>query len=273
MNLLPFISSSRGLVPASLTSLRDSAGASQLTPEQLERLRTALHPSCITTKRNPESQHPVLISIDNSLSMRGNAIDELNCALQNGFAPEMQSEPLLARSLLVGLVGFSRSANPAWKFLHPFAPPAEFRPATILAETGTPHCRRLTEVIPMLAQVTEAMRQAFEVPMRHAWYFDFTDGESMDMDFHQKAQHASHVVARDSGIECFFFGVGPKADMPYLRSLEQPGKPAQLLSSVGGWQQFFRWLYQSIRVASQSMVGDEIELPNWDGGEPFRVRT
>ncbi len=273
MNLLPFFSSSRGLVPASLPSLRDSAGASQLTPEQLERLRTALHPSCITNKRNPESQHPVLISIDNSLSMRGNAIDELNCGLRNEFVPEMQSEPLLARSLLVGLVGFGRSANPAWEFLHPFAPPAEFRPATIRADAGTPHCRRLSEVIPMLGQVTEAMRQAFEVSMRHAWYFDFTDGESMDMEFHQEAQHASRVIARDSGIECFFFGVGPNADMSYLRSLEQPGKPAQLLSGVGGWRQFFRWLYQSIRVASQSMVGDEIELTNLGGGEPFRVRT
>ena len=273
MNLLPFFSSSRGLVPVVQPSLRDSAGASQLTPDQLQRLKLALHPSCITNKRNPESQHPVLISIDNSLSMRGNAIDELNCALQNGFVPAMQREPLLARSLLVGLVGFSRYAKPAWEFLHPFAPPAEFRPATILAETNTPHCGRLAEVIPMLGQVTEAMRQTFEVPMRHAWYFDFTDGESMDLELHPKAQHASRVVARDCGIECFFFGVGPKADMPYLRSLEQPGKPAQLLSGVGGWQQFFCWLYQSIRVASQSMVGDEIELPKLGGDKPFRVRT
>lgn len=273
MNLLPFFSSSRGLVPAAQPSVRKCAGAGQLTPDQLQRLNSALHSSCITDKRNPESQHPVLISIDNSLSMRGTAIDELNCALQNGFVPEMQREPLLARSLLVGLVGFSRYANPAWEFLHPFAPPAEFRPATILAGTSTPHCGRLTEVIPMLAQVTEAMRQAFEVPMRHAWYFDFTDGESMDPELHQKAQHASRVVARDCGIECFFFGVGSGADMAYLRSLEQPGKPAQLLSGVGGWQQFFRWLYQSIRVTSQSMVGDEIELPNLGGGEPFRVRT
>lgn len=273
MNLIPFYSSSRDSTPRVSPTVRDTAGAGRLSPDQLQVLQRALHRSCVTPRRNPEPQHPVLVAIDDSMSMLGAAIDELNRALQDEFAPELAREPLLARSLLVGLVGFGRSPHCAFEFLHPFAPPAQFRPATIRAETGTPHCQRLAEVIPMLAQVTESMRLAFEVPMRHAWYFDFTDGESTDRHRHGEAQHASRVVARESGIECFFFGVGPHADMPYLRSLEQPGKPATRLAEVGGWRQFFRWLYLSIRAVSQSLVGDEVELPGLGGGASFRVRT
>lgn len=274
MNLLPFFSSSRNLAPKYLQTVRDSAGSCRLSPEELHILETALHQSCATAQRNPEPQHPVLLGIDNSGSMRGAPIEELNRAIQDSLVPELQQDPLLARSVVIGLVGFSNSAKPAFKFLHPFAPPAELRPPTIRAETGTPHCQRLTEVIPMLGQVSEAMRKAFEMPVRHAWYFDFTDCKTMDLEVYPQAQHASQVVAAESGIECFFFGVGPKADMTYLHTLEQPGKAARRLTSTGQWRQFFCWLYQSIRLASQSMVGDEIDLPDLGGGgESFRVRT
>ncbi len=273
MNLLPFFSSSRQLVPRGLPTVRDSVGSFRLSPAELRVLETALHRGFVTAQRNPEPAFPVVLGIDNSGSMQGIAIDELNRAIQDELVAELQQDPLLARPLAIGLVGFSSSANRAFEFLHPLAPPADFRPPTIVARTGTPHCQRLTEVIPMLGQVSEAMRKAFEVPVRHAWYFDFTDGEAMDLELHEQAQHASKVLAPESGIECFFFGVGPKANMAYLHTLEQPGKAARPLASIGQWRQFFRWLNQSIRLASRSMVGDEIELPDWDGGPSFRVRT
>jgi uncharacterized protein YegL len=247
---------------------------SRLTAEERHTLDVGLHLSFLTNERNPEPQHPVLLVVDDSLSMKGSPIDELNRAIQEELVPTMQNDPLIARSVVIGIAGFSRSGKRALEILHSFAPPAAFFPPHLKAETSTPHCQRLCEAISLLAALSEGMRKAFEVPVRHAWCFDFTDGQPGDLDLHGAAIRASRVVAIENNIECFFFGVGRQANLQYLRTLEQPGKEARHLGQAGDWRQFFRWLHQSIRLASQSMVGEEINLPDITGsGKPFRTRT
>jgi len=273
MNLLPR-SFSRALVPIRQSAITKLVDVSRLTAEERCTLEIGLHPAFATNQRNPEPQHIVLIEVDNSLSMAGAPIDEMNRAVQEEFIPTLQNDPLIACSIVIGVAGFSTSGSRALQILHPFSPPAVFRPPIIEAKSGTPHCQRTCEAIALVAALSEGMRKAFEIPVRHSWRFDFGDGQPGDLNHHDVAIHASRVLAAENNIECFYFGVGAHADMNYLHSLEQPGREARRLRDAGDWRQFFSWLYKSIRIASQSMVGEEIELPDITGGNrPFRTRA
>lgn len=231
-----------------------------------QRVLQLLHKSSGSQVRNPEARHLVAVLADTSGSMEGKPISELNDVLQHRFAPEIAADPLIAGSVLVGLFGFTMpGASQAFSVLHPFAPPWQFKPPVLAAKNGTPHCQRIVEMISLLATLSAAVRKAFEVPVRHSWLFDLTDGRSEDLQLRGDAVQAAKIIAPANDIECFFFGVGPRADMAYLHSLEQPGRTAMRLNSAGDFREFFGWLHRSMRVVSQNPTGGTSELPDLFG--------
>jgi cobalamin biosynthesis protein CobT len=62
---------------------------------------------------NPENRCPVLLLLDNSGSMRGNPISELNSGLQI-FRDELFADSLAARRVEVAIVTFSYRSYRRW---------------------------------------------------------------------------------------------------------------------------------------------------------------
>jgi uncharacterized protein YegL len=190
--------------------------------------------------------------------MAGEPIDNLNQGLQE-FACQVRADPVLQTSLIIGLYGFGEN-GPIEEIAH-FTPGKDFSPPKIQVKTGTPHCERLIHAVGLLAGFRTALIDGLDVDARHGWIVEFTDGGAQDLWLLPKATHASKVVAAELGVEMWFFGVPPQADLKYLKQLEQPGRPAQLLRTNTDFRVLFNWLFKSIRIVSQTRVGEEIEIP------------
>lgn len=202
---------------------------------------------------------PVHLLLDNSGSMVGEPIAEVNRA-QKAFGSDIAKDRLLAESLLISVVTYSTDSNEPFEVVVKAVEPSRFKPPTLRAETWTPQCKRLIEFLSRLAyeRQTASKNRAIQA----SWVFEFSDGLANDRELEADAKKAV-ATALDFGIQVYLFGVGPQADLDFLRYLSQPGRPAERLPE-GGWADFFSWLHRSVSRASMSQSGDE-----WDEDSPF----
>ncbi|AZI45264.1 VWA domain-containing protein (plasmid) [Deinococcus psychrotolerans] len=196
---------------------------------------------------NPEPRCPVLLLLDNSGSMRGEKISQLNAGLVE-FRDDLANDPLAAARCEVAIVSF----GPVREVMD-FTSAQHFVPPSLKAESDTPLGAAVIHGLAMLKRRKEVIRQN-GIGLYRPWVFLITDGGPTD-----GWKHAAQLVRQGEESKAFaFFSVGVKgADMEMLRQLSV--RDPISLSGLK-FRELFLWLSASLKSVSQSTPGDIVPL-------------
>lgn len=198
---------------------------------------------------NPEPRCPCLLLLDNSGSMAGPPLAELNAGLIQ-FKDELVADSLAAKRVEVGIVSFGPVST-----VTDFVTADEFYPPTLGSAGDTPMGSAIERAVEMIRQRKDVYR-ANGVAFYRPWIFLITDGAPTD-----RWDRAAQLVREGEANKNFqFFAVGIQgANMDILKqiSMREP------LSLKGlRFRDLFSWLSNSMSAVSRSTPGDAVPLEN-----------
>jgi uncharacterized protein YegL len=208
---------------------------------------------------NPEPRVPCLLLLDVSSSMSGDKIQELNSGLET-LRTELLKDELTARRVEVAVVTFGGSV----RVVQDFASPSEMKLPALSAEGDTPMAAAILKAFELVEQ-RKARYEASDLDSFDPWIFMVTDGESTDStELLEKAtQRIRQADGQGRGKRVAFFAVGVEgANMQRLARIAK--RSPQKLRGFD-FARLFRWVVESLRRVSQSLIGDRVQLPKIDG--------
>jgi uncharacterized protein YegL len=202
---------------------------------------------------NPEPRCPVVLLLDNSGSMSGEKIQQLNEGLRD-FQRDLVNDALAAKRCEIAVVSF----GPVREVMD-FTSAEHFQAPTLTAEGATPLGEAITRGLELLRLRKEVIRQN-GVGLYRPWVFLITDGGPTDA-----WQQAAAAVRQGEDTKSFaFFSVGVAgADMAMLRQLNPAREPVPLRGT--DFRGMFQWLSASLKSVSQSTPGDAVALTSPKG--------
>lgn len=201
---------------------------------------------------NPEPRCPCLLLLDNSGSMRGKPLEELNEGLRQ-FQDELASDDLAAKRVEVAIVTF----GPV-EVMMDFTGAQLFQAPSLSVAGDTPMGRAIETGLEMLRSRKEAYKQN-GIAYYRPWVFLITDGGPTD-----SWQNAARLVKEGEASKAFsFFAVGVEgADMEKLAQISEK-EPLRLQGLK--FRELFKWLSASLKSVSHSNPGDAVPLQNPTG--------
>ena len=193
---------------------------------------------------NPEPRCACLLLLDNSGSMSGQPLEELNVGLRQ-FQDELASDDLAAKRVEVAIVTFGpvevrMDFTGAQLFQAPRLSVAGDTPMGQAIETGL--------------EMVRARKDAYKkngIAYYRPWIFLITDGEPTDS--YTAAVEALRDGQRRKHFE--FFAVGVQgANMTVLKQMSGERAPLNLKGLQ--FREMFRWLSNSLSAKSRSQVLD-----------------
>lgn len=197
---------------------------------------------------NPESRCPVVLLLDNSTSMSGARISELNEALQ-GFRDDLLADGLAAKRVEVAIVTF----GPV-KVETEFVGATRFIPPKLEVAQNTPMGAAIEAGLDLLRRRKDTYR-ANGVSYYRPWVFLITDGTPTD-----SVDRAVELVREGEASKSFkFFAVGvADADMQTLKRITGTNDPLRLRGLQ--FRELFQWLSSSLGAVASSKPGDTVPL-------------
>jgi uncharacterized protein YegL len=197
---------------------------------------------------NPEPRCPCVLLLDNSGSMAGQPIDQLNAGLRQ-FQQEIASDALASKRVEIAIISF----GPV-RVQQDFVTADMFTPPHLTTEGGTPMGEAIMEALD-LVKLRKQQYQANGVAYYRPWIFLITDGAPTD----DWTAAAKAVQAAEKSKALAFFPVGVEgADFEVLRQIS-PRAPIRLRGLA--FRELFQWLSNSLSGVSKSKVGDALRLP------------
>ena len=203
---------------------------------------------------NTEPRCPCILLLDNSISMTGEPIEELNNGLKI-FEEELKSDSLAAKRVEVAIVSF----GPV-RVQQDFITARDFYSSPLQPDGNTPMGEAIETAAAMLQQRKERYR-ANGIAYYRPWIFLITDGAPTD-----SITNAAQLIHKGETDKTFmFFPVGIEgADMGRLKSLSPSREPLKMKGLM--FREFFMWLSSSLGSVSQSNPGDSVALQNPTAG-------
>jgi uncharacterized protein YegL len=199
---------------------------------------------------NPEPRCPCLLLLDNSMSMRGRPIEQLNEGLTL-FRDELSADNLASKRVEIGVVSF----GPV-EIQQDFTSLQALPQLPHLSVAGDTPMGEAIESGLNLLRARKDIYQANGISYYRPWVFMITDGGPTDA-----WQNAARLVREGEQSKAFsFYAVGvDNANMDILRqiSVKEPLKLKGLQ-----FRELFSWLSASMTSISRSNAGDQVPLKN-----------
>ncbi len=188
-----------------------------------------------------------VLLVDTSSSMYlQNAIEELNRGLQE-FGAALQSDSKAYGCADVCVIGFSDNVET----IVPFCPAAGFQPPHLTACGVT----SLNQAIITGLDAIDCRKQEYKdigVDYWRPWIFLLTDGIPTDDEYFPDAHRRLQDALQRKKINFFPMGIGPNADINYLKQYTLNGSGIVLKASMDNFKEAFVWLSSSMSVISNS---------------------
>lgn len=203
---------------------------------------------------NPEPRCPCLLLLDNSGSMRGEPLTELNAGLRE-FQEALRSDALATKRVEISIVSF----GPV-KIHHSFEGAGYWEPPTLTAQADTPMGSAIEQGLDIL-EGRKAEYRANGIAFYRPWVFLITDGAPTDT----WEDAARRVHEGESSKSFVFFSVGVQgARMDILRKISPPNRDPLKLKGLA-FRELFQWLSNSMRSVSHSSPDDDVSLDDPTG--------
>ncbi len=204
---------------------------------------------------NPEPRCPVILLLDNSGSMSGQPIRELNAGLA-AFKQAVEQDGLATLRVELAIISFGPVV-----MRQDFVTVDQFLPPQLQAEQDTP----MGSGIEYALDILEDRKQSYKdnaIQYYRPWVFLVTDGSPTD----NWQNAAQRVRQAETDKKLMFFAVGVQgANMQTLSQIAHPQRPPLLLNGLD-FKSMFLWLSASLQQVSRSKPGGEqikLSAPGW----------
>lgn len=198
---------------------------------------------------NPENRCPVVLLLDNSGSMAGAPIEQLNEGVRL-LRDEIQADSLASKRVEIAIVSF----GPVM-VQNDFVSAQNFYPTELQPESDTPMGAAIERGLELL-RIRKDTYKSNGISYYRPWVFLITDGSPTD-----SVVRAEQLIKEGEASKKFmFFAVGVEgADFANLKKLciREPLKLKGLQ-----FKEFFRWLSASLSSVSRSQPTDVVALEN-----------
>jgi uncharacterized protein YegL len=213
---------------------------------------------------NYQQKCPVVFVVDNSGSMGGAPIDELNKGLQV-FQNEISQDDTAAARLDVAIISFNNSE----KIEHDFELIEEYQMPTLSAFGGTNMQAGLSKGLEILEARKKWYRETNQTYYR-PYMILITDGHA---NIKKNLKEEISTAAKSKKLNFWPIGVNG-ANMKMLEKLACPGEGASLPAlKLDGLKfvELFQWLSASFGKVSNSKDGEGIDVTPEEGKNPFMI--
>jgi uncharacterized protein YegL len=200
--------------------------------------------------QNPENRCPVILLLDTSGSMIGEAMNALNQGVAL-FKENIQADIKASLSVEVALITF----GPV-KLVQDFVTIDQFNPPTLVADGVTPMGEAIEYALDLLT-TRKSVYQENGIQYYRPWIFMITDGAPTD----PWQDAAARIRQGEANRKFCFFSVAVEgADLKTLSQIAPSDRPPVLLNGLD-FQSLFVWLSKSMKRVSSGKVGEAVELP------------
>jgi uncharacterized protein YegL len=208
---------------------------------------------------NTEQRTPLVLVLDCSGSMAGEAIAQLNEGLRV-LEQELKADAIASKRVRILLVEFGGmdSVNVAgeWQDAMDFLAPS------LSANGTTPTGQAVDLALAKIEEEKAGFKQA-GVAYTRPWLFLMSDGQPTDA--WQAAAERCRQAELGNKVAVFPIAVGAGANADTLGQFSSKGAAAVKRLDGLKFQELFLWLSASMKVVSQSKPGGQVQLPAADG--------